>query len=180
VVVDLARTYFDLERPTLNIHTTDGRAFLRTSNKRYDIIVVDAYSQQVYIPPNLATREFFQLARDHLNPKGLLAMNVNALQNDAPLLRGLVATVHSVFPETRFQRLGLSPNHLVIGSEHPLDMIGLPERVPQELLPLALVVQKAERAEDAPPTTLFTDNRVPVELLTEGMILQLLLYGVES
>lgn len=180
VVVDLARQYFDLERPSLTIHTTDGRAYLRASDKAYDVIIVDAYSQQIYIPPHLATQEFFELVREHLKSDGLLAMNVNALQDDAPLLRGLLATVQSVFPETRSQRLGNSPNHLVMGSVRPLDVIGLPERVPQNLLPLALIVQQAERPKTTEPTRIFTDNRVPVELLTEGMILRLLLYGIES
>ena len=75
------------DNPRLRVITADGRPFLQRSRKRYDLIVVDAY-RQPYVPFYLATREFFTLAREHLEPGGMLAVNVAKVPGDARLTRG--------------------------------------------------------------------------------------------
>src|SRR5215218_8142894 len=62
-LTEIGRRYFDLRAPRLHAHAADARPFLRRTQRRYDVIVVDAY-RQPYIPFYLATREFFELARD--------------------------------------------------------------------------------------------------------------------
>ncbi len=70
VVTQLARQYMGLDTiPNLHVITADGREYLETTAKRYDLIVVDAYRTE-YIPFYLATQEFFSLMRAHLNPGG--------------------------------------------------------------------------------------------------------------
>ena len=72
----VGRRWFGLEdNPRLTVHDADARPFLRRTDKRYDLIVVDAYHQP-YVPFYLATREFFRLARERLAPGGILALNV--------------------------------------------------------------------------------------------------------
>ena len=53
----------------LRVITADGRPYLQLTDERYDLIVVDAY-RQPYIPFYLATREFFEAAREHLAEAG--------------------------------------------------------------------------------------------------------------
>ena len=55
---------------------TRGRSCART-NKRYDLIIVDAY-RPPYVPFYLATQEFFRLARARLAPGGRSSLNVAA------------------------------------------------------------------------------------------------------
>ena len=52
----------------------DGRRFLAASPRRYDFIVLDAYSGDT-IPFHLITREMFRLVRRHLTDEGILAVN---------------------------------------------------------------------------------------------------------
>jgi spermidine synthase len=73
---DVAREWFDLApRPGLRMFADDARPWLRRAERRYDAIFVDAY-RQPYIPFYLATREFFELVRDRLNPGGAVLVNV--------------------------------------------------------------------------------------------------------
>ena len=69
-VSEVGRRYFGLDdNPRLRVITADARPFLRGTDERYDLILVDAY-RPPYVPFYLATREFFQLARSRLAPGG--------------------------------------------------------------------------------------------------------------
>ncbi|HET8846564.1 MAG TPA: fused MFS/spermidine synthase, partial [Ktedonobacteraceae bacterium] len=69
-IVNMARQYFQMKEPNLNVVVQDGRYFLQTTQKKYDEIGIDAY-QQPYVPFQLTTREFFQEVRAHLTPTGV-------------------------------------------------------------------------------------------------------------
>ena len=71
----LGRRWFDLRNPRMRVHHEDARPYLRRTGARYDAIMVDVY-RQPYIPFYLATREFFELARDRLRPGGAVIVNV--------------------------------------------------------------------------------------------------------
>lgn len=76
----------------------DGRAFLRAcAEGSYDAIFLDAYARQVSIPPALATREFFDLARSRLREGGLLLCNVGALRPGGKLVKTLADTAAAGF-----------------------------------------------------------------------------------
>src|SRR3712207_7056330 len=66
-VAAVGREYFGLdELPNLNVVVDDGRYALRTTERRYDLVGVDAY-RQPYIPFQLTSREFFQEIEDRLD-----------------------------------------------------------------------------------------------------------------
>lgn len=79
-VVEVARDYFQVkESENLKIAIEDGRVFLRRTQAKYDVIILDAYTANRYgsfIPYSLATKEFFALARERLTENGVLAYNV--------------------------------------------------------------------------------------------------------
>lgn len=76
----------------------DGRAFLRgCAEGTYDAIFLDAYARQVSIPPALATREFFELARTRLREGGLLVCNIGALRPGGHLVATLADTAAAGF-----------------------------------------------------------------------------------
>jgi spermidine synthase len=75
-VARVAREYFDFKPDSLMKEIIrDGRVFLRTTPNRYDLIFLDAYND-ASVPFHLTTKEFLQLAREKLNPDGVLASNV--------------------------------------------------------------------------------------------------------
>lgn len=77
VVVDAARRYFGFRTgPRMRVHVRDGRVWLRRSRDRFDIIILDAF-RGGYIPFHLKTREFLEMARDHLTPGGIVVANLH-------------------------------------------------------------------------------------------------------
>ncbi|MGH2920249.1 MAG: spermidine synthase, partial [Solirubrobacteraceae bacterium] len=95
-LTEIGRRYFDLRAPRLHTHTADARPFLRRTEERYDVIVVDAY-RQPYIPFYLATKEFFELARDRLRPGGVVLINVGEPERSDRVEQVLGATMAAVF-----------------------------------------------------------------------------------
>lgn len=99
LVVDVAASHFGLDRadPRLTLIVDDGRTVVNTltSDQRFDLVVVDAYAHQTYIPFQVATQECFARLREHLEPTGLLALNVDCRRPAARLPRALAATLHA-------------------------------------------------------------------------------------
>lgn len=79
-VVRVARDYFGVtESDKHRIIVQDARQFLRQTKEKYDLIIADAYHADYYgsyIPYHLATKEFFALIKEHLEPGGVVMYNV--------------------------------------------------------------------------------------------------------
>lgn len=74
-ITDLAREYFDMPSD-VNVTTYDGRAYLKAIDKRYDVIIVDAY-QDISVPFQMSSTEFFTEVKNHLNNNGVMVINMN-------------------------------------------------------------------------------------------------------
>ena len=115
----VGRRYFGMgENPRLTVHDADARPFLRSTDERYDLIVVDAY-RQPYVPFYLATREFFRLVREHLTPGGIVALNVAAVPDDKRLVRAVGGTLAAELPQV-LEWPALRFNTIVLGLTEPL------------------------------------------------------------
>jgi spermidine synthase len=168
---EIGKEYFDLrERPQLNLYTEDARPFLRRIDARYDAIFVDAY-RQPYIPFYLTTVEFFELAREKLNPGGVLIINVGHPEGSDELEKVLSATVGEVFPHVARDPLE-DVNTLLVAAEEPPTADNLREAsLPPDLRPLAL--STASRLKPAlRGGTVYTDDHAPVEWLIDASIVQ--------
>jgi spermidine synthase len=179
-VTETGRKYFGLgDNPNLRVITADGRPYLAGTDKRYDLILVDAY-RQPYIPFYLATREFFRLARDHLTPGGVLAINVAAVPGDDQLGDALGTTMLAEFPAVwRWQPLRF--NELLVAVNGPTTASSLRRRV-GEVPPAARSLVPLFRAGIEPVSAHgdpLTDDRAPVEWLTDSMIVDFIAHGGE-
>ncbi len=97
-VVEAGRRYFDNANPALRPIVMDGRVWLSVTDKRYDLIQIDAY-RQPYIPFHLVTREFFEAVYDHLGDDGVLAVNVASVRGVSASLSAMIyRTLREVFP----------------------------------------------------------------------------------
>ena len=158
------------DNPNLTVITADGRPHLRLTDKRYDLIVVDAYKQP-YIPFYLATREFFELTRDRLTPGGVLALNVAAVPDDDRLSRTIASTLLAEYPQVwRWQPLRF--NELQLGYNTPVtreELVGRSAAVHPEVTVLGELFARDVFAAEATERPL-TDDRAPVEWLTDQAI----------
>jgi spermidine synthase len=167
----VGRRYFGMgEIARLTVHDADARPFLRSTDTRYDLIVVDAYHQP-YVPFYLATREFFALVRAHLAPGGIVALNVATVPGDTRLVRAIGGTLAAELPQVRAWP-ALRFNTLVLGLSEPVDEAELTRRLQEG--PAALAPLRELLAREATPLEAsrrpWTDDRAPVEWLTDRMI----------
>jgi spermidine synthase len=175
-LIEVAKNYFNLDNDSLTVHNLDGRIFLNFSNKKYNAIVVDAYANQMYIPFHLASREFFKSVMEHLNDKGLVAMNVNATTSDSALLKAITNTMSKEFAHVYTLALQ-NWNYLVMASDQPINFEDLSKlKVIDQLKPLAENAQQnyQEVFYDSNSQVL-TDDKAPIEHLTDWMILDYVL-----
>jgi predicted membrane-bound spermidine synthase len=167
------------DNPNLNVITADGRPFLELTDETYDLIIVDAYHQP-YIPFYLATREFFQAVREHLRPGGVVALNVAGVPGDERLSEAIGSTLLAEFPEAWRWR-PLKFNELMLGLDAEVGRAALVERVeaaPEEVGALVPLFQDGLGPVVAGERPL-TDDRAPVEWLTDRMIIDFISRGGE-
>jgi spermidine synthase len=177
-VSEAGRRFLGLDaNPRLHTITADGRVFLERTDRRYDLIVVDAY-RQPYIPFHLATREFFALLRAHLAPGGAVALNVAATPADRQLTDAVAATLGSAFPQVwRWRALRFSD--LVFAFEARERRTRLVHRAAGVAPPLQPLVPRfrSELAEVRPAGRPWTDDRAPVEWVTDRMLAEQIASG---
>jgi spermidine synthase len=76
----------------------DARRYVRTTENRYDAVVVDAYSSHTSIPSHLVTREFWHDTRRVLKPQGVLLINlILDGRLESVFARNLLATIEEVY-----------------------------------------------------------------------------------
>ena len=98
-VVEVAHRYFAVrEDPRLRITVQDGRLFLRKTDQKYDLILLDAYFAES-VPFHLTTSEFMHLAHTRLAPGGIVVSNlIGALEGpQSALFRAMYKTFATSF-----------------------------------------------------------------------------------
>lgn len=95
-ITQLAKQYFELPEE-IKVTTYDGRAYLNVVDKKYDVIMVDAY-QDITIPFQMSSVEFFTLVKEHLTEDGVMVVNMNMHGNqEGNINQYLADTISSVF-----------------------------------------------------------------------------------
>ena len=174
-IVDVGREYFAMTEPNLRVTVADGRYWMATQAGNYDLILVDAY-RQPYIPFYLTTKEFFQNAREHLAPDGVLAVNVGRTQTDYRLVDALSGTLSAVFSKTFIiDTAGRFNNSVVFATDAPASVEQFRARAEVEsnpkLRPIISDALDAGNLRQAHPNGIvFTDDLAPVERLIDDII----------
>lgn len=166
----LARKYFDLPKD-VKVTTYDGRAYLNAVDKKYDVIMVDAY-QDITIPFQMSSAEFFTLVKEHLTENGVMVVNMNmrgrAGHEKADINDYLADTISSVFDNVCMVDVEYSTNTELFASENPNLRESLDENI--EMLEDAELKSCLRRACEGladyeAGNHVMTDDKAPVELL---------------
>lgn len=178
LVSKVAAKYFGLaDNPRMTVVTADARPFLQASKERYDLIFIDAY-RQPYVPFYLATADFFKLVHDRLAPDGIVALNVSTVPGDDRLCRSIAGTLATQFPLV-MKWPALHFNQLVLGFAQQANPTTFDRRAgdaPADILPLMRLLT-AQWTRALPVADFWTDDRAPVEWITDRMIVS---YGVSG
>jgi spermidine synthase len=115
--------------PRLRVEIQDGRNFLKTTRRRFDVITADPIHPWTSGSVYLYTREYYEIARDRLTPHGVMCQWLPLTGLSGEDVRSVVATFASVFPHTSLWQS--SHDVLLIGSmdPQPPDLAALRERL---------------------------------------------------
>ena len=186
-ITDLAHDYFELPED-IKVTTYDGRAYLEALNAdskgemgditkeqvekdKYDVIMVDAY-QDITIPFQMSSVEFFTLVKRQLKSDGVMVVNMN-MKSDAEggINDYLSDTIASVFNEVYTVDVDKNTNRELFAT--PCDDIDLMARFSsnlekeenEELVSMMTKVY-GEMEKYEPGDRILTDDKAPVELLS--------------
>lgn len=175
-ITNLAREYFELPQD-VNVTTYDGRAYLNAINGKYDVIMVDAY-QDITIPFQMSSVEFFTLVKDHLNEDGVMVVNMNMRgSSEGSINQHLADTISSVFGEVYTVDVKGSTNRELFASDNPQILENLAihrENLADENLAAMMAVVADNLIAYEAGDYIMTDDKAPVELLGMQVIDELI------
>lgn len=166
-ITELAREYFELPEEVM-VTTYDGRAYLNAVDKKYDVIMVDAY-QDITIPFQMSSLEFFTLVKEHLTEDGVMVVNMNMRGGEEGNINQYLAdTISRVFTEVYTVDVARTTNRELFASNSS-DMLAVMERNAglAEHAELAELMQRITAGLEryTPGNYLMTDDKAPVEVL---------------
>ncbi len=175
-ITDLAHRYFELPKE-VKVTTYDGRAYLQAVDQKYDVIMVDAY-QDITIPFQMSSTEFFAMVRDHLKEDGVMVVNMNMQSGEeGSINQYLTDTIAGVFDTVYTVNVTGSTNRELFASCNSRINEVLAENTGElsdpELKAMMKRVSKNLQACGKGPHIL-TDDKAPVELLGMRVIDQMI------
>lgn len=150
----------------------DARVFLDRSRDQYELILVDTYASQVYVPFQTCSVEFFRSVRERLAPGGLLAANLGGVSFDDEPLTAIRNTCAKVFSSVALERFARGRNFVLLASES-----GTPPRLSAAASVVEPPLRRLAEEQGAiglrreyayePTTVVLTDDRSAIERLCD-------------
>lgn len=182
-IIEVGRAWFDMNEPNLDAIVADGRWGLAHSHHLYSVLGIDAY-RLPYIPWHLTTQEFFLEVHEHLYDDGVVAINVGRTPEDRRIIEALVGTIRSVFPSVYVVDVPDTFNTLIYATKSPseaenlvMNIFALEEQNASPVL-LNILRRTVSQLQPTPESDIvYTDDRAPIEFLTNSMALRFILGG---
>ena len=175
-ITALSREYFHLPED-VPVVTYDGRAFLNAVDKKYDVIMVDAY-QDITIPFQMSSVEFFMLVKAHLAENGVMVVNMNMRgSGEGNIDQYLADTISYVFGEVYTVEVSGSTNRELFASDNKEMISSLEEgvaRLEEGNLQAMMERTAGNLVRYEAGDYILTDDRAPVELLGMQVIDELI------
>ena len=113
---------FDVvHNPKVHVQIDDARHFVATTNLKFDAITSDPLDPWVKGAAMLYTREFFEMAKQHLNPGGVMTLFVQLYESNTEAVKSEVGTFFEAFPN------GMVFANLYNGQGYDLVLLGQAE-----------------------------------------------------
>ena len=128
LVPRVVATYFGstnhdvVKSPKVRIVVDDARHFLLTSREKFDAITSDPLDPWVKGAAMLYTKEFFEAAKAHLNPGGVVTIFVQLYESSPEAVKSEVATFFEAFPHGAIwgnTHLGRGYDMVLVGQAGP-------------------------------------------------------------
>lgn len=108
--------------PRLHVYNDDGRHYLQSTHKTYDLISSDP-THPILGSGNIYTKEYFELCKAHLNERGMISQYLPLHKLRLSDFLGILKTFKSVFPDAT---LWIGQYHAILiaskaGNSTPID-----------------------------------------------------------
>ncbi len=110
-----------LKDPRVRLTIADGRNFILSTDKMYDIIISEPSNPWIGGIGNLFSLEFYQIVAGRLAPDGIICQWIQGYNLFPQDLRMVVKTLRTVFPHTTIWNT-TPGDYLLIGSRAPLSL----------------------------------------------------------
>jgi spermidine synthase len=130
-----------INNPKVHVEFDDARHYLLTTDEKFDAITSDPFDPWVKGAATLYTREFWELAKRHLNPGGVITVFVQLYESGMQAVKSEIATFLEVFPD------GVVFGNTNNGEGYDVVMVG---RLDPNPIDLDAVEEKLARPEYAP------------------------------
>ena len=172
-IIDLSYKYFHLS-DQCKVYNYDGRAYLNIDKNQYDVIMLDAY-QDITIPFQMSSIEFFDMVANHLKEDGVMVVNLNMRSNmEGNINYYLCDTIAQCFSYVYVVDVPYATNRVLLASNNKNMVNNLNhnlEYVTDRPLEAFLSDYVCDRITPYEAGNLvFTDDKAPVELLGIGVI----------
>lgn len=127
-ILDMAEIFFPdaaenpQNDPRVDVHIEDGRYFLQTTDKTFDLITAEPPPPNVGNVTYLYTQEYFELAHDRLNPGGMVSYWLPSEQLQTAEVSSIIGAFCGAFEDCSLWNGG-SLNWILLGSRGGLDPV---------------------------------------------------------
>jgi spermidine synthase len=150
------------QAPRLTVVNNDGRNFLATTTRKYDVVISEPSNPWITGVSNLFTVDHFRAASQSLAPDGVFVQWVQLYELSPDNIRTIYRTIAEVFPHVRvFSADAFSSDTIVLASFRPitLDVARIQGWIDRtEAGRTSLGPARVERAEDLLARTLFASR----------------------
>ncbi len=121
-ILEMGRTVFPppqypLDDPRVRVHVEDGRFFLLTTDRRYDLITGEPPPPKSAGVVNLYSREYFRLIHDHLAEGGMATYWLPVNQLEVPETKAVIRAFCDAFDDCSLWT-GFSYEWVLLGTRH--------------------------------------------------------------
>jgi len=109
-----------IDRPEVQFHIDDGRNFMLTSSRQYDVITFEPMPLALAGVSTFYTREYYELCMKHLKPGGMVSQWIPLHSLTPDIVKSLTYTFISVFPH--YTAWFINADLFLIGSNAPLKL----------------------------------------------------------
>ncbi|MFN2425640.1 MAG: spermidine synthase, partial [Candidatus Binatia bacterium] len=102
--------------PRATVHIEDGRYFLQTTDRKFDLFTGEPPPPPLAGVVNLYTREYFQLVRDHLNDGGMITYWLPIHNLSDVSSKAILRAFCDVFPDCQLWN-GMDTSLMMVGSK---------------------------------------------------------------
>jgi spermidine synthase len=133
LVPKVVSTYFSehnfavVTNPKVQVEYDDARHYLLTTDEKFDAITSDPFDPWVKGAATLYTKEFFELAKERLNPGGIVTVFVQLYESSTEAVKSEIATFFEVFPE------GIVVGNTQEGAGYDVVLLGMKDPKPINL-----------------------------------------------